>query len=99
MLRFIDLRKIRASIPWDGIWGIFFYVVEVRDCGPGLAEPDKAFEAFFSTKENGLGMGLAICRSIVEAHHGRLWAASVNGAGATFRFTLPSVRVPRRDPR
>ena len=74
-------------------------LIEVRDCGSGLAEPNKAFEAFFTTKENGLGMGLAICRSIVEAHHGRLWAASVNGAGATFRFTLPSVRVPRRDPR
>jgi PAS domain S-box-containing protein len=64
-------------------------VVEVRDCGPGLAEPEKAFEAFYTTKENGLGMGLAICRSIVEAHHGRLWAASSNGAGAAFCFTLP----------
>ncbi len=64
-------------------------LVEVRDCGPGLAEPDKIFEAFFTTKENGLGMGLAICRSIVEAHSGRLWAASSNGAGATFSFTLP----------
>jgi PAS domain S-box-containing protein len=64
-------------------------LVEIRDCGPGLAEPDKVFEAFFTTKENGLGMGLAICRSIVEAHSGRLWAASSNGAGATFSFTLP----------
>ncbi len=64
-------------------------LVEVRDCGPGLAEPDKAFEAFFTTKLDGLGMGLAICRSIVEAHHGHLWADSVNGAGATFCFTLP----------
>jgi signal transduction histidine kinase len=64
-------------------------LVEVRDCGPGLADPDKAFEAFFTTKESGLGMGLAICRSVVEAHHGRLWAESGNGAGATFCFTLP----------
>ena len=65
-------------------------LVEVRDCGPGLAEPDKAFEAFFTTKENGLGMGLAICRSIVEAHQGRLWAESADGTGATFCFTLPN---------
>jgi hypothetical protein len=65
-------------------------LVEVQDCGPGLAEPDKVFEAFFTTKENGLGMGLAICRSIVDAHHGRLWAASAHGSGATFCFTVPS---------
>lgn len=65
-------------------------LVEVRDCGPGLTEPDKAFEAFYTTKESGLGMGLAICRSIVEAHQGRLWAESADGAGATFRFTLPN---------
>jgi PAS domain S-box-containing protein len=64
--------------------------VEVRDCGPGLVEPEKAFEAFYTTKENGLGMGLAICRSIVEAHQGRLWAESAEGTGATFYFTLPN---------
>jgi PAS domain S-box-containing protein len=65
-------------------------VVEVRDCGPGLTAPEKAFEAFYTTKENGLGMGLAICRSIVEAHQGRLWAESADGTGATFFFTLPN---------
>jgi signal transduction histidine kinase len=64
-------------------------LVEIRDCGIGLKDPDKAFEAFFTTKENGMGMGLAICRSIVEAHNGRLWAASGEGAGTTFSFTLP----------
>lgn len=74
-------------------------LVEVRDCGPGLGEPDKVFEAFFTTKENGLGMGLAICRSVVEAHHGRLWAESANGAGATFCFTLPKHRVSPSDRR
>jgi PAS domain S-box-containing protein len=74
-------------------------LVEVRDCGPGLADPDKAFEAFFTTKENGLGMGLAICRSVVEAHHGRLWAESANGVGATFCFTLPKHRVSPSDRR
>jgi PAS domain S-box-containing protein len=64
-------------------------LVEIRDCGIGLKDPDKVFEAFFTTKENGMGMGLAICRSIVEAHNGRLWAASGEGAGTTFSFTLP----------
>jgi hypothetical protein len=64
--------------------------VEVRDYGPGLPEPEKVFEAFYTTKEHGLGMGLAICRSIVEAHQGRLWVECANGTGATFCFTLPN---------
>ena len=64
-------------------------LVEIRDCGIGLPDPEKAFEAFFTTKENGLGMGLAVCRSIVEAHNGRLWAASREAVGTTFFFTLP----------
>jgi signal transduction histidine kinase len=64
-------------------------MVEVRDHGSGLEDPEKVFEAFFTTKENGLGMGLSICRSIVEAHCGRLWATSPNEMGATFCFTLP----------
>jgi signal transduction histidine kinase len=55
----------------------------------GLKDPAKAFEAFFTTKVNGLGMGLAICRSIVEAHGGQLWAVSDGADGATFCFTLP----------
>jgi PAS domain S-box-containing protein len=63
--------------------------VEIRDSGVGLKDPDAVFEAFFTTKENGMGMGLAICRSIVEAHNGRLWAASGVGPGTTFCFTLP----------
>ena len=64
-------------------------LVEVRDSGAGLKDPDRIFEAFFTTKDNGMGMGLAICRSIIDAHHGRLWAASGEGVGATFSFTLP----------
>jgi PAS domain S-box-containing protein len=65
-------------------------LVEVRDSGIGLKDPDRIFDAFFTTKENGMGMGLAICRSIVDAHQGRLWAASGEGPGATFSFTLPA---------
>jgi len=64
-------------------------LVEIRDSGLGLKDPDTVFDAFFTTKENGMGMGLAICRSIVQAHNGRLWAASGEGSGATFCFTLP----------
>jgi PAS domain S-box-containing protein len=69
-------------------------LVEIRDFGVGLKNPDTVFEAFFTTKETGMGMGLAICRSIVQAHNGRLWAASGEGPGATFCFTLPLQMSP-----
>jgi signal transduction histidine kinase len=64
-------------------------VVEIRDHGTGFENPERAFEAFFTTKEKGMGMGLAICRSIIEAHHGRLWVAPSQGPGATVCFTIP----------
>jgi hypothetical protein len=64
-------------------------VVEIRDHGTGLADAEKAFEAFYTTKEKGMGMGLAICRSIVEAHGGHLGITPSRGAGTTFFFTLP----------
>jgi hypothetical protein len=64
-------------------------LIEIRDCGVGLPDPEKIFDAFFSTKENGLGMGLSICRSIIDAHHGRLWTRSEEPCGTTFCFTLP----------
>lgn len=65
--------------------------VSVRDHGSGVSpeECDRLFEAFHSTKPNGLGMGLAISRGIVQAHHGRLWASANADRGATFQFTLP----------
>jgi PAS domain S-box-containing protein len=62
---------------------------EISDRGRGIEFPDKMFEAFFTTKEDGMGMGLAICRSIVESHGGRLWAEESKPHGATFIFTLP----------
>jgi C4-dicarboxylate-specific signal transduction histidine kinase len=67
-------------------------LVAVRDTGPGLA-PDtlgRLFEAFYSTKADGMGMGLSICRSIIEAHGGRLWASANEPYGAVFQFTVPA---------
>lgn len=63
--------------------------VEVSDNGPGVPNREKVFDAFFTTKPSGMGMGLAICRSIVESHGGRLWVESNAEGGATFAFTLP----------
>jgi PAS domain S-box-containing protein len=67
-------------------------LISVQDSGRGLkqADADRLFEAFYTTKSHGLGIGLAISRSIVEAHGGRLWLASTAGPGATFQFVLPA---------
>jgi PAS domain S-box-containing protein len=67
-------------------------LVEVRDSGPGFAAADleRVFEAFYSTKPSGVGLGLSICRSIIEAHDGRLWASPNVPRGATFGFTAPA---------
>ena len=66
-------------------------LIAVRDSGPGLTPEDfeRAFEAFHTTKPDGMGLGLSICRSIVEAHGGRLWATANTPRGAIFQFTLP----------
>jgi PAS domain S-box-containing protein len=63
--------------------------VEVQDNGVGLPDQDKIFEAFYTTKKNGMGLGLSICRSIIEVHNGRLWPVSNNRSGTTFCFTMP----------
>ena len=67
-------------------------LVAVRDTGPGInpAHLERVFEAFYTTKSSGVGMGLAICRSIVDAHGGRLWADANGPHGAVLQFTLPS---------
>src|SRR5712672_3232253 len=66
--------------------------VEVRDSGPGFASAalDRVFEAFYTTKPGGLGLGLSICRSIIEAHNGRLWASPNVPRGAIFSFIVPA---------
>jgi signal transduction histidine kinase len=67
-------------------------LVTVQDSGPGLepATLERLFDAFYTTKSSGMGMGLSICRSIIEAHRGRIWATANLPQGATFQFTLPS---------
>jgi signal transduction histidine kinase len=71
-------------------------LVSVSDTGVGLPPEDveRIFDAFFTTKPQGSGMGLRVCRAIVEAHGGRLWASANAGRGATFRFTLPREAAP-----
>jgi signal transduction histidine kinase len=72
-------------------------LVSVEDTGPGL-EPEnleRVFEAFYTTKAKGLGMGLSISRSIVEAHGGRLWVSMNTGPGLTFQFVLPAQGTPQ----
>jgi PAS domain S-box-containing protein len=85
-------RILRVSSRIDGVGSV---VVAVEDSGPGLAPEarDHLFEAFFTTKAEGLGMGLSICRSIVNAHGGRLWTSARSPHGTIFQFTIPTVAV------
>jgi len=66
--------------------------VGVQDTGPGLSPEtlSRLFEPFYTTKPNGMGMGLTICRSIVEAHGGRLWVSACQPPGALFQFAIPA---------
>ena len=72
-------------------------MVTVEDAGTRLNRvvTDRIFDPLFTTNLNGMGMGLAICRSIVEAHHGRLWASPNLPHGTTFRFTVPLTGIKK----
>ena len=79
-------RALQISSLRDGIDAIR---IEVRDAGTGFEDTERVFQPFFTTKQYGMGMGLAICRSIIESHGGRLWMANNETRGATVAFTLP----------
>jgi signal transduction histidine kinase len=81
-------RELLISTEEDGANGVR---IAVRDRGPGLKPEsvDRLFEAFYTTKPDGMGMGLSICRSIIEAHGGRVWATTNVPQGTVFQFTLP----------
>ena len=66
-------------------------IVAVRDSGPGIAPEhlERVFKSFYTTKPGGTGMGLSICRSIIEGHGGQLWVSANEPRGAVFQFTLP----------
>ena len=95
-------NAIEAMIPADestremwigtGQTGDGSVLVTVRDSGMGIGPEDleRVFKAFYTTKPNGVGIGLSLCRSIVEAHGGRLWAEANECGGAKFHFTLPA---------
>jgi signal transduction histidine kinase len=71
-------------------------VVSVSDTGSGISEEvlPRLFEPFMTTKREGMGVGLSICKTIVEAHGGSIWAQNNEGPGATFAFSLPSGEAP-----
>jgi signal transduction histidine kinase len=79
--------SVRSQLAEDGQ-----LLISVTDMGVGLPTEniDKMFDAFFTTKAQGTGLGLVITRSIIESHGGRIWATPNSGRGATFYFTLPS---------
>jgi signal transduction histidine kinase len=92
-----DARKltVRTDLDENG-----YVVIAVSDAGSGIT-PDqmpRLFDPFFSTKKEGMGLGLPIARSLVEAHGGRIWAENAPGRGATFQFTLPAgVQQPGKE--
>lgn len=90
-MRPADQRQLRVSLASDGDGQVR---VVVRDTGIGLpsGQTDRIFENFYSTKNQGLGMGLALSRSIIESHGGRIWATNNADQGATVQFILPMVR-------
>lgn len=88
-----DARTITVTTTLDGHEHV---AVAIGDSGTGIADGnlEQVFESFYSTKANGLGVGLAICRKLIQAHGGKLWAAHNPGGGALFTFTIPIATRP-----
>ncbi|HEY2122615.1 MAG TPA: ATP-binding protein, partial [Chthoniobacterales bacterium] len=86
-----DRRQLVIEAQSHVLQGKPFVLITVADSGIGLKaeEMPKLFETFYTTKADGMGMGLAVSRSIVEAHGGRLWATPNADLGATFQFVVP----------
>jgi PAS domain S-box-containing protein len=84
-----EYRELLVSSERSASGGV---LIAVRDSGPGIApeSADRLYESFYTTKSSGLGMGLSICHSIIEAHRGRLWATANTPEGAVFQFSLPA---------
>jgi NO-binding membrane sensor protein with MHYT domain len=91
-----ESRKLLIGTGKDASSGV---LVAVQDSGPGLNPEsfDHLFDPFYTTKAGGMGMGLSICRSIVEAHGGRVWASRTAGSGVTVQFTLPVAASAQRE--
>ncbi|WP_051355451.1 sensor histidine kinase [Mesorhizobium erdmanii] len=81
-------RKLVVKSGADGEGNV---AISIRDSGTGIdpSDTEKLFETFYTTKPNGMGIGLSVCRSIIEGHHGRIWATANDGHGATFHFSIP----------
>jgi two-component system, LuxR family, sensor kinase FixL len=88
----VKFRKVTLATDRNGDGTVQVFV---RDTGPGIPEEvrERLFDQFFTTKEDGLGMGLAIVRSIIEAHHGTIAAKNLEDGGAEFCFTLPTREI------
>ena len=87
----VDARDVIISSRWEGDDSI---TVCDRDSGPGI-DPGKLeaiFDPFYTTKHKGMGLGLSLCRAIIEAHGGKLWAENQPDGGATFYFSVPIAR-------
>jgi len=85
----LALRELQIGTEANGSDGV---LISIRDSGPGIRQQsiERLFDPFYTTKQAGMGMGLAICRSIVEGHGGRIWATANVPRGAAFHFTLPA---------
>ena len=85
-------RELSISTEQNQTSGV---LIAVRDSGPGIDQEhfERVFDPFYTTKTSGLGMGLAICRSIIDAHGGRLWVGANEPRGAVFQFTLPAAQL------